>query len=216
MAWDLIKVGDVFKTNSGQKVEVVEYGGTFDVKVRFIDTGEEKVTRAHLIKKGSVRGFLTKTVYGVGFLGIGSYSASSDKRAYISWKSMMDRCYSDKLHSRYPTYKSCIVCEEWRNFQNFAEWYYDNYIEGYHLDKDIKVKGNKIYSPETCMFVTQRDNVAHATSKDYRFVSPEGFIFIIRNLRRFCKSNKLSYKDMIVTHGISDANYNGWTRFEGP
>jgi len=30
----------------------------------------------------------------------------------------------------------------------------------YQLDKDIKVQGNKLYSPDTCLFVTQEQNLA--------------------------------------------------------
>ena len=32
---------------------------------------------------------------------------------YKKWKSMLERCYSDKYRERYPTYKSCSVCQEW-------------------------------------------------------------------------------------------------------
>ena len=59
---------------------------------------------------------------------------------------------------RHPTYKDVTVCEEWHNFQNFAKWFEDNYVEGFELDKDILVKGNKIYSPETCCFVPKEIN----------------------------------------------------------
>ena len=67
-----------------------------------------------------------------------------------------------KIHKKYPTYIDCEVCEEFHNFQNFAEWYYDNYyeVEGerMELDKDILFKHNKIYSPETCIYVPQTIN----------------------------------------------------------
>ena len=75
---------------------------------------------------------------------------------------MLKRCYDEKYHEKHPTYKDCKVCEEWHDFQNFAEWYYNNYyeIEGerMHLDKDILIKRNKVYSPETCVFVPQAIN----------------------------------------------------------
>ena len=46
-----------------------------------------------------------------------------------------------------------IVCEEWHNYQNFAEWFNKNYISGYELDKDLLSNNDKIYSPCTCVFI---------------------------------------------------------------
>lgn len=71
---------------------------------------------------------------------------------------MLCRCYSHKYQEKKPTYIGCYVCEEWLSFSNFKEWFDNNYREGYQLDKDILVKGNKIYSPETCCFVPQEIN----------------------------------------------------------
>ena len=69
----------------------------------------------------------------------------------------MVRCYDKEYQEKRPTYISCKVDEDWHNFQNFAEWYEENYYEvgdeRMHLDKDILVKHNKIYSPDTCIFV---------------------------------------------------------------
>ena len=75
---------------------------------------------------------------------------------------MLKRCYDSKLHEKYPTYIDCEVDKKWLDYQNFAKWYENNYyeIEGQKmtLDKDILCKGNKIYSPETCIFVPERIN----------------------------------------------------------
>ena len=75
---------------------------------------------------------------------------------------MLRRCYDPYEINREPVYIDCYVCDEWLCFQNFAEWFYNNYyeIEGQrmHLDKDILIKGNKIYSPNTCIIVPERIN----------------------------------------------------------
>ena len=75
---------------------------------------------------------------------------------------MLTRCYDEKYQEKYPTYNGCTVCEEWLNFQNFAKWYDENSYEvnneKMNLDKDILVKHNKIYSPDTCIFVPQAIN----------------------------------------------------------
>ena len=116
-------------------------------------------------KKGSVVCPYEKRVYGVGYIGEGKYKTyenGKDTKCYKVWNSMLERCYSDKFHKRSPTYINCEVFNEWLNFQNFAEWYAKNYyeVEGERmaLDKDILVKGNKIYSPENCIFVPQTIN----------------------------------------------------------
>ena len=88
------------------------------------------------------------------------------KVAYKHWFSMMSRCYG-KVKEKEPSYIGCVVCDEWLVYSNFKEWFDKNYIDGYHLDKDILVKGNKIYSPETCCFVPKEiNNLLNKHSKD--------------------------------------------------
>ena len=75
---------------------------------------------------------------------------------YQTWQSMLERCYSSKYQAKHPTYKSCTVCEEWLHFSNFRSWMVGQNHKGKFLDKDILELGNKIYSPETCIFVTRQ------------------------------------------------------------
>ncbi|MFT8312942.1 MAG: hypothetical protein ABF633_01660 [Clostridium sp.] len=86
-----------------------------------------------------------------------SYDNRLVKKAYQTWSNMMTRCYNKKWQEKFPTYIGCSVCDEWHDYQVFAKWFYDNYyiINGHRmdLDKDILIKGNKIYSPNTCVFV---------------------------------------------------------------
>jgi hypothetical protein len=87
---------------------------------------------------------------------------------------MLSRCYNKKVHLIQTTYKEAIVCEEWHNFQVFAEWFENNYKEDWQLDKDILVKGNKIYSPETCCFVPQEINLTLGTKVGKKSTLPVG------------------------------------------
>lgn len=77
---------------------------------------------------------------------------------YQTWKSMIERCYSDKCQERYPTYKNCTVSDNWLTFSVFKSWMEKQDWEGEHLDKDLLFEGNKIYSPETCVFVSPMVN----------------------------------------------------------
>lgn len=77
---------------------------------------------------------------------------------YKTWKSMLDRCYSARSLERDPTYVGCSVSEDWLTFSNFKQWMMEQNWEGLQLDKDLLIEGNKIYGPDTCVFVTQTVN----------------------------------------------------------
>ena len=78
---------------------------------------------------------------------------------YRVWVDMLRRCYSSKFQERHPTYKGCSVSEEWLRFSNFKRWMENKDWEGMQLDKDILFEGNKVYSKETCVFVTKGVNM---------------------------------------------------------
>lgn len=77
---------------------------------------------------------------------------------YRRWKDMLKRCYSDRCQERQPTYEGCSVCEEWLKFSSFRAWMKTQDWEGRQLDKDILFPDNKVYSPETCVFVNREAN----------------------------------------------------------
>lgn len=77
---------------------------------------------------------------------------------YSAWKAMLRRCYSTKFQERNPTYKGCTVSEEWLTFSVFKSWMEKQDFEGKQLDKDLLFSGDKVYSADTCVFVTQAVN----------------------------------------------------------
>ena len=76
---------------------------------------------------------------------------------YRLWVNMIRRCYSGDLRTL-STYQDKSVCEEWRYFSNFYNWTITKDYKNKQLDKDIIKPENKIYSPDTCCFVTQKLN----------------------------------------------------------
>lgn len=74
---------------------------------------------------------------------------------YEKWSNMIIRCYSKNKRE---CYKGCTVSDEWLVFSNFRNWMVSQDWENKELDKDILVKGNKLYSPETCIFIDQHIN----------------------------------------------------------
>ena len=212
----MIKIGAIFTTNSYGLLEVTSYSSSIKVGVRFIDTGYETVTSLQCIRIGSVKDKLKPSVWGVGFMGVGNHSSTGVggmTKAYRCWVRMLERCYSCKYHKNKPTYIGCTVDVSWHNFQVFAKWYAENYIDGYHLDKDIKLKGNRVYGPETCMFVSLTDNNIEAQAKSYTLISPDGEIVKVYNLAEFCRNNNLSPKGISLVNTGLRKHYKKW-RFE--
>ncbi len=107
--------------------------------------------------KGVARKTSRKYVCGIGVFDLDSALNVETRRIYHIWRAMIKRCY-DLNDSRSKTYKDCCVCDEWLLFSNFYNWYIDNYVEGWCLDKDILSNGVKIYSPQTCCFVPNEIN----------------------------------------------------------
>lgn len=87
---------------------------------------------------------------------------------FQTWKNMLNRCYSAKYQERQPTYKGCTVSEEWLTFSVFKAWMMTQDWQDKHLDKDLLIEGNKVYSSETCVFVTQTVNNFTTDSKASR------------------------------------------------
>ena len=121
-------------------------------------------------------------VYGVGVYKKGKYLShgidGKVTKCYHAWYDMLKRCYDKKWKKNRPTYNSCTVCEEWWDFQTFAEWWHKHYyeIDGEEMciDKDILVKGNKLYSPSTCVLVPKSINVLFVKGNKRRGGLPIG------------------------------------------
>lgn len=158
------RIGEIFKVSNGENVTIIEYNNAKNVVVEFSD-GYKTTCTIGCLKKGFVRNPFIPTVCGIGYFGKGNHFAKVDKKftkVYRTWYSMLNRCYSEKFHEKQSEYKDCEVDEYWHNFQNFGDWYEQNWKNwmdsSWHLDKDILVKGNKIYSPNTCCFVPKEVN----------------------------------------------------------
>lgn len=145
-----------------------------------------------------------KLVYGVGIndADYAVYKYVDTKREtcpyYSVWVGMLERGYSDKLKNKHPTYKDVIVCKEWHSFTTFRVWMTQQDWAGKQLDKDILTEGNKVYSPDTCVFVDKVINTFITDSTASRGEYPIGVSW---NKRRnkfigYCKNpftHKLEY-----------------------
>lgn len=164
------RTGESNINNQGCRMTIVDYEDTRHCTIKFDDGTVIKNVLYSSFVRGMVKNNNHKSIYGVGCYGYGKYT--SDDKAYTYWFNMLNRCYNPKYLKTRPTYMQCYVCEEWHNYQNFAKWFEENYyeIDGEEmcLDKDILIKGNKLYSPETCVFVTSLMNCIFTKSDSTR------------------------------------------------
>lgn len=110
---------------------------------------------------------------------------------YQRWKTMLLRCYSSKFHKRFPTYIGCTTSIEWLLFSSFKSWMTKQDWQGKHLDKDIVISGNKIYSKETCIFTSNFINNLLTSDKPFKGKYPQGVSSFPRdnNFRAYCVVN---------------------------
>lgn len=208
--------------NYNREMKIIKYINNKDITIQFED-GCITNTTYQCFKEGNIISPYDKTICGVGYLGEGIYSIKINNilsKEYKEWYSMINRCYSDKYKSNKPTYKCCSVSEEWHNFQNFAKWFHENYYkvesEQMNLDKDILYKGNKIYSPNTCVFVPRNINLLFIKSDASRGEYPIGVNFNKKDnnyMARCCTND--GKRDIIGLYTTpEEAFYDGYKPFK--
>lgn len=170
------EVGSIHNTPKG-KIKILEYIAGKKLPngkkqhpraiIKFLNTGCVRNVQTTNIAKGKIEDFRAKTVYNIGYIGSEIKIPARGtiiRRIYDLWANMLKRCYGNYRGK----YTGCNVDPRWHSFTNFLNTI--NNVEGYEmwekhpnekicLDKDIKVKGNKTYSVDTCMFVTNNENV---------------------------------------------------------
>ena len=193
-------VGKVFKSKYSGDFKILKYSGRANVEIQFLKTGFKMVARLNHIRNGKVKDPYSPSVYGVGVLGT-KYSPSINgvkTKEYMLWHSMLKRCYSDSFKKKQPTYEGCEVSDNFLHYEYFYEWCnkqigFDN--EGWHLDKDLLIKGNKVYSENTCVFIPKEINLLLVRHTPSRGKHPIGVYW--RNTKkafvaRVCKNKGVS------------------------
>lgn len=95
-------------------------------------------------------------------------------RGYKAWTQMIMRCYNPTYLNKKSSYRDAYVCNDWMMFTPFLEWWRQAYIDGYHLDKDLLITGNKIYRPEACVYIPPDLNTFTADNRSVRGEHPIG------------------------------------------
>ena len=156
-------VGKVCKSKLSGDFKILKCNGAKDVEIQFLKTGFETTVQLGSIRNGNVKDPYSPSVYGVGISGA-KYPPTVNGRntkEYALWYSMLKRCYSDKYQKKQPTYEGCEVSNNFKSYEYFYEWCNEQVgfgMDGFELDKDLLIKGNKVYSESTCIFIPYEIN----------------------------------------------------------
>lgn len=83
----------------------------------------------------------------------------------VKWSNIINKCKIDgSIQRRDPSYIGCV--NRFSDYQQFVEWHvsqigYGNIDENgdtWHIDKDLLIKYNKIYSSDTCILLPRELN----------------------------------------------------------
>ena len=177
-------VGKVCKSKSAGDFKILTCNGARNVEIQFLKTGYKTTVYLGSIRNGYVKDRYLPSVYGIGIIGdkypsrIGGFTT----KEYMLWMDMLKRCYSDTnvcdvSKKKYPTYEGCEVSENFKSYEYFYDWCQNQIgfgVKGWHLDKDLLIKGNKVYSESTCVFIPSAINSLLIKSDKIRGKHPIG------------------------------------------
>ena len=183
------RIGVKFTTNQGYVAKCVSYNNAHDIIVEFQDEYKAKVhTSWQMFRDKKVLNPYHPNIYG-GIIG-NKYPSNIGKKItkeYFTWHNMLKRCFdqTEKERDRSFTYKDVICCNEWLLYEKFYEWLHSqenwnilmNLDIKFALDKDILVKGNKIYSIKTCCLVPENVNKLFIKHGNARGKYPIGVVY---------------------------------------
>ena len=171
--------------------------------IRFLKSGYTDTVRGDSINKGWVKDNLSKNCCGIG--AIGYVNTREHLKEYRIWRNIIYRCYCkfDKSYKYYGE-QGVKVCDRWHRFDYFLQdikclpGYDSNLFKTgkLKLDKDILSKNKKIYSPKTCLWVSDLENQKRRTfeynEKHPKYaIFPDGHIEQIFHISDFCKKHNL-------------------------
>lgn len=200
----------IIQTKNYGKAEVIGEGSKYNYfKVRFFNTGHVDEFRKDAIERGEIRDKYAVTLCGVGIVG-NIKTRGKYKQYYNAWRNMITRCYSGTRSS----YRAVTVCDRWKTFENFYDdaphipgWNEQEFLhDRLSLDKDCKQRflREKVYSPETCMWLSWRDNekMQDSQQRSFQAIAPDGTTYADSNITDFARRFGLERRQIsAVLHG---------------
>lgn len=170
-------LGNIYPSKNFGEFVVLDYKDKHNILIKFIETDNTANVALCNLRSGAVRDRYKPSIYGVGV--IGDEICHKDYKAlpdYVCWKDMLDRLFNMKSLKR-KWYEDCTISESFKNLTSFRAWaklQKGFNKEGWQLDKDILVKGNRTYSEDTCCFVPKEINILVLKIEAVRGLYPIG------------------------------------------
>lgn len=186
------KDGDVFNCDKYGEYVIEKYVNCNEIYIRFLKTNFVLKTNSRAVRRGDVRDRMQRLTFGVGFMDVVGDTKGGITEEYKFWIGMLRRCYDVEARQRYPTYSTSEVSQNFTKYSYFKEWcnnqvgFNERDSDGntFFLDKDILVKGNKLYSEYTCCFVPVEINNAFVKSNKSRGEYPIG-VSLQKNINKY-------------------------------
>lgn len=223
MKWQVIvisRVGESKYNNQGCLMTIVEDNDSSNIIVEFEDENRTRVVAQYCnFKSGSIKNPFHPSIYGVGITG-DKYPRSINckmTKEYDTWIHILQRCFDDRLKEKQPSYIDKECCDEWLYYPNFYEWLhnqpnFDKWYSGkrWAIDKDILVKGNKVYSPDVCCLIPQNVNCLFLKREAERGDYPIGVTYKNEGFLASCHNPFTNKKEELGYYSTSEKAFQAY------
>lgn len=221
-----INIGDIFSSNNYGDFEIISESNerkyrakTYNIKFLLTGTEKQSVTRTDILR-GEVKDVYYPSICGIAC--IGNVIQKNHKKEYSCWKHMIHRCYNPNDNNyKYYGEKGVIVEKSWLCFENYLNDIKN--LKGYDeeqfqngqikLDKDKNSNEFKIYSKNTCEWISQQENLRISINKKYGeliAISPKGIIYEYNHIIDCAKENNLSSDCIAKCLANKQKSHKGW------
>lgn len=171
-----VKVGQTYINRQGSEITVLEYESSKRILVEIgLKKYQQYVHAGNLIKL-NIHDKYAPSLAGVGI--IGDYPVDIKSKLYTSWNGMLQRVYNSQTPTAKRNYDHCEVLPIWHHIEGYADWFKTQKVEDkWQLDKDLLVKGNTVYGPDTCLFLPREINTFLTDRSNYRGPYPVGVTY---------------------------------------
>lgn len=135
-------------------------------------------------------------------------------KIYATWYDMLRRCYNRVELERRPTYLECLVASEWHSFMNFRAWMLTQDFEGKQLDKDLLFPGNKVYSKDTCVFISGALNGFMIERTNVRKLLPLGVTTSGSKFKAQCQNPLTKTNKYLGTFSTPEEAHLAWKKYK--